>query len=106
MSDNGPCNCEQAVRLKVEVERLKTEYNNLTANFIRKHDEFLGEYDRAEAAEARADRYARAIYVLPDRFENGMRDVECIFCGCDSDDWEKHAPGCIKAELDNQESEA
>ena len=26
MSDNGPCNCEQAIQLNVEVERLKDDY--------------------------------------------------------------------------------
>ena len=56
---------------------------------------------RAEAAEAKAERYAFAVGTLPDRFENGVRDVECIFCGCDADDWEKHAHNCIKAEVDH-----
>ena len=99
---------EKIVKLEAEIERLRKVAETYSKELIENHDDelkLLLHRDhwkaRAEAAEARAERYAFAVGTLPDRFENGVRDVECIFCGCDADDWEKHAHNCIKAEVDH-----
>ena len=97
---------EKIVKLEAEIERLRKVAETYSKELIENHDDelkLLLHRDhwkaRAEAAEAKAARYAEAIRRCHPYA--GAVDMEaCIVCG--NWDEEDHAPNCIKAEVDNE----
>ena len=98
------CQCSSWIEKKEKessdkITNLEAEREQLRKGGGALEGEYTAAILRAEAAEAKAARYAEAIRRCHPYA--GAVDMEaCIFCG--NWDEEDHAPNCIKAEVDNE----